>query len=253
MLVLMLACSSPEPFDPAGVWLLQIAASEGSLCETTIEHNFAEAAPPSEEDEDDGSTYAESDTLLAARVARSGDALLMVVEDKLLPLDSESAQATFAWQQWLTASESESHEAGYGFAYTVEQSDTLRVYLDLPSWESDAATVVAGSWEEETSLSEHWEESDTWPDEAEVGATGAMPSGDHLVVTEDSEDTAAPEPVEVPVSNTQTGEECTSSPCQLDALTTCLSYRALTATLTDLDPQEESWLGAGWASGVSAR
>ncbi|MFT5680523.1 MAG: hypothetical protein ACI8RZ_001429 [Myxococcota bacterium] len=244
MLTLLLLACSGEALDPSGIWMLQIAASTGGDCDTLLSHNLLDAAQPIVETASE-STVTASDMVVMARLVSSEGGLLLMLEDGVYPEDPERDWATFTWTRSETDSRTDSHAAGYALTVSTEQSLTQSVTLDLPRKVRDSALVVDGAWIESTSLRRYWEESDTWPDEVGVGATGAMPASSYLEVP--SLDTGGGT---VPASNTQWEADCQADPCTLSVLDTCTDSRPLTATLTDLDPQEEGWQDAGWSTGL---
>jgi hypothetical protein len=244
MLLLLLACGGNEPLDPSGVWMLQIAAGDEAECDTLLSHNLLDATQPQTETETQSTTTA-SDMVVMARLVDSDGGLLLLLEDGVYPEDPDAERATFTWTRSETDSQTDSHAAGYALTVASEQSLTQAVYLDLPRTASKVALVVEGSWTETTSWRRTWEESDTWPDEVGVGGTGAMPASSFLVVP--AGDTGGGT---VPASNTQWETDCQTDPCTLSVLETCSQSRALTATLTDLDPLEDGWQDAGWSEGL---
>ena len=243
MLVLLMACGGADPFDPSGVWMLQIAASTGAECDTLLSHNLDGASLPSEPIGSEITTTA-SDEVVMARIALSEVGLLMMIDGGVYPEDDDGERATFSWVRSSTTSETESHAAGY--ALTVEQEDTLgqAVQIALPRKATDEPGVYEGTWTDVTTTRAAWEESDTWPDEVKVGEVGALPASSYLEVPAD--DTGGGT---MAASNSQWAEDCTEDPCRLQIEVTCTDRRALTATLTDIDPTEEGWQDAGWPAG----
>lgn len=244
MIAFLLACGS-APLDPSGVWMLQITASTGADCDTLLSHNLLDAAQPITETQTDSTTTA-SDMVVMARLVDSDGGLLLMLSGGVYPEDDNGERATFTWSRSESESQTDSHAAGYALTVSTEQSLTQSLFLELPrEASSDEALVLEGAWTESTSLRRYWEESDIWPDEASVGSTGAMPAGSYLEVP--ALDTGGGT---TPASNTQWEADCQSDPCTLSILETCTDSRPLTATLTDLDPLEEGWQEAGWATGL---
>lgn len=221
MLLTLLACAS----NPEGVWLFHISeTAEDASCEASVSHNVLDAGLPAEIlDEDEweiSDTEAWSEAELFGLVSATDAGFVLLLDGGIYEASDEDEELVFTEVREELEDSSAEHPSGYVWRASTERSQTRTVSL------GDGAT-----WDLESSDEQTWSESDSWPDDIGIGATGNIPVGDYLVVSDGAEGT-------LPASNVFDTLDCTSEPCQLSVSETCSRSWVVRATPTAIDPAE---------------
>lgn len=264
LLLAALGCKSAAPFDLSGVWRFEVAvtANDADACDTSVLHNMSDVVEDDDEGETGGDTGVggweeESESAVSPQVSfgrfvQDGAGWLLLVDGETLPQEQggDAGSPTFAWERAVEQSEEQTHPAGYRYAVETVQSSVLRVQIDLPNEQqqtdaerNETPVDLAGTWTQEDVAQVGYEESDLWAEELGLGESGQIPVGDYLSTLDGLG-------IEVPADNQRTASDCTEDDCVLTVSSSCFLSHELTATRTDIDPQDEGWTDQGYEAGI---
>ncbi|MCB9777001.1 MAG: hypothetical protein H6742_00385 [Alphaproteobacteria bacterium] len=262
-LLAVLGCKSSEPFDLSGVWRFEVAvtANDVDACETRVLHNMSDVIEDSA-DEDPGDTgvggweedaeSTVSPSVHFGRFVRDGAAWLLFLDGETLPQEEggDAANPTFAWEQSVDQHTEQTHPAGYRYAVDTTQSSVIRVQIGMPNDQqrtdaerNDTRVSLSGSWTKEDLAQVGYEESDLWAEELGLGESGQIPVGSYLTALDALG-------YVVPADNQRTSSDCNEDDCVLTVSSSCFQAFDLTATQTDIDPQDEGWADQGYEAGI---
>lgn len=221
MTLLLLACAQ----NPEGVWLFHISETpDDADCATSVSHNALAAGLPAEiEDEDewersDSETWSEAE--LFGLVTATSTGWVLLLDGGIYEASAEDETPVFREEREEVASSADEHPSGYVYEADATATRTRTITLG-----------EGASWDVESNDEATWAESDSWADDIGVGATGAIPFGDWLVVDDGAGGTAA-------AANAYDVLDCADEPCQLQVTETCSSSWVVRATKTELSPED---------------
>jgi hypothetical protein len=250
LLTLLLACGGPTD----GTWLFTrtLTLPGTPTCASDVTHNLIGGVVPTSETTEDTAwveteTGAVSDEAFFARISTTAEGAVMVVgEEVLVGRAQDDGTWAFAWTATEDTRSDAAHATGYRFANTAAASRTLRMSGSF------TGGTFEGSWDEESTSTESWSETDTWTADAEphAGASGRTPFSLYLLKDDGAGNLSTP-------SNGRDTFDCGAGSaagtngCALAVSTNCAYRTTLSGTLTDLAPGDEGWVGdAGQSAGL---
>jgi hypothetical protein len=239
-----------------GVWQFSMQATglADDICTENISHNFTFGWVPNEGGEEDESwtesdAESHSDQVFYGLITSTGpDAATLIIGTDAYPGVHEADGAwTFTWTAMSSTSDEQSHETGYAYSATSDQ--TREVVIEI----QHDGDVINGTTETNTSSVENWTESDGWRAEPMMaylggdGTTGQIPSATYLVTEDDDPKTEGT----IPQYNDGELFDCDAEDCMLNRMITCAESWPIDAVRTSLSTGEdyEGVVGAGQASG----
>lgn len=259
----LLSACKRDVFDLSGVWRFQVDVTPApeDACDQRLLHNLSDAL----EEEDPGDTgdtgasgWIEEESQESSpwtgygRFVQDGAHQSLLIAGMLLPQEEgvDAANPSFAWQRSEASHAESSHASGYRFATDVEMAALTRIQVTLPNEtqqkdarRSNVPASLTGTWTEDNSNTTSWEESDLWAEELGLGETGQIPFSSYLTRLDELG-------YVVPASNGRTASDCSDATCVLTVNSSCTQSWTLTATLTEIDPADESWSEYSWESGI---
>jgi hypothetical protein len=211
-----------------GVYLVELeAATEGMVCEESMEENFENNV------EAEGDETTEGDWTFTESVSESASAFfielvaldhgqwaLLYADSLALSTESSGGTNTFEWDDFYEESEGMEHQTGYIFAGTVNDSSLTTVEM-----EGVGGGELQGTWSMTMTSVDTWSESDTW-DSGETGMwSGSIPSYDYLFDEDGWE-----------IENSADMEDCSDENCELTVSLTCSLSLGFVASRTEGDP-----------------
>lgn len=243
-LLLLLGCATV----PWGTWAFTLAVTQptGDECTTTVTHNFTGAHVPESADTADAdwttSESAEySSMLFFGRIEEVGQGSMLIVGSEAFPgTHSEDGSWTFAWEGANSGADAATHASGYDYSHTYETTATVRVKGSFNN------ETFAGTYADESTDVDKWEESDTWSDEAAAyaGENGDSPAGTYLVLTDGAG-------VDYAANNARGAYDCDAAGCTLQVEAACAYNYEIAGQLTSFEGNESAWTeDAGQPAGL---
>lgn len=257
---LSLGCKGSESYALDGIWRFEVdvVAVSADSCSERLLHNLVDALDE-EEEEDTGNTgwIEESDQQSSpwtglGQFVSDGNGTTLIIGGMLLPQEeaTEAGAAAFAWERSERTYDEQSHASGYRWFHQQEVAATTRIQVNLPNEtqqkdaeRSGVPANLTGSWAEESSSTQSWEEADLWPEELGIGETGSIPFSSYLTRLDELGYVVA-------ASNGRTEVDCTDDDCVLSVNSSCSWSWELTATPTDISPDDDSWDELQWEAGI---
>ncbi len=244
LLPLLIGCAT----TPWGTWAFTLAVTPatGEECTTEVSHNLTGAHTPvvattTDESWSQTSSTSTSPTLFFGRVEESGQGAMLIVGASAYPgSHADDGTWTFAWTGSEDGDDESVHATGYDYLHHWENADTRRV---KGTFNTDTFT---GTYSDESTAREKWDESDTWSEEAAayVGEHGEAPVGTYLVLTDGSG-------VDYAASNSRDIYDCDSASCALTVESNCGYSYDITGQLTDFAGEDAQWTeDAGQPAGL---
>ncbi len=233
MLLLLLACADPI----AGTWLftLSVTPDPEACADAEVSHNYTGAYVPGGAVEDELWTESVSDTvtdgLFFGRIEASGESYVLILGDAVYPGAGDADRWSFSWVNAVSHEEILEHASGYRFLVRSATETTTTV---AGTFEDSSFN---GTMEQGSLVSDTWEESDTWSEEARlaVGDNGETPVGGVLVRTDASGN-------EEPANNAAEAFDCGDATCLLTVSNSCGVSGDLSGKATEFGPEDEGWV-----------
>jgi len=214
--------------DPAGVWLFEIAASDGYSCESTVEaHNFLNALEGQGSDPwaETSSFEASSQLLFGQILGDENDGWTLVLGDRLYTGIGSGSAWQFDWANSEEGGDEQTHQLGYRFSH--DYGDQLNTVINM----TFAGHIATGSVKMDSETWDQWAETDNWGEPVGLNA-GQIPAADYVLVQRGP---GSDGPVVEGATNSRDAPDCSGEECELSVSDTCSGEQTITGTRYPLE------------------
>ncbi len=218
-----------------GIYMVEVPIESNDNCTDTIEHNFADAYLPDDNEEwTNDTSSAQSSSLTFIQIIQIDEEnAILIWENDAFPGTGEDEDWTFLWSGEESNSTSESHESGYEFSTSTSATSSVVFAAEFDEGE------LSGTWESVSRTNTQWTESDTWSKtllaSPQLGETGQIPSALYLVVDMEQLNPKTGQTMIIEGA-AQTNEwdsfDCTAEPCSLKVVAACEGSYEITGVWT---------------------